>query len=163
FVLYLRRFFEPMAEISQFYDSFQGAAAALEKLSGVLEEEPSVPMPPPSAAASAPAGGWRGEVRFEAVRFGYARGANVLPDPGLPGGPRRAHPGRGDVLTGRADGARRAAGASNGAGRADRGDHRAPALHGGDRRPGAGDRRRADRGGRAAGRAAGRRRALRPP
>ena len=43
FLLYLRQFFEPMQEISQFYNTFQSASAALEKLSGVLEEEPSVP------------------------------------------------------------------------------------------------------------------------
>ncbi len=45
FLLYLRQFFEPMEEISQFYNSFQSASAALEKLSGVLEEEPDVPEP----------------------------------------------------------------------------------------------------------------------
>jgi ATP-binding cassette subfamily B protein len=45
FLLYLRQFFEPMQEISQFYNAFQSASAALEKLSGVLEEEPSVPEP----------------------------------------------------------------------------------------------------------------------
>ena len=40
FLLYLRMFFEPMQDISQFYNTFQSASAALEKLSGVLEEEP---------------------------------------------------------------------------------------------------------------------------
>src|SRR6266498_393373 len=69
FLLYIRRFFEPMAEISQFYNSFQGAAAALEKLSGVLEEEPSVAMP--SQPAPEPAQGFRGSVSFDRVRFGY--------------------------------------------------------------------------------------------
>ncbi|MFL5796626.1 MAG: ABC transporter ATP-binding protein [Actinomycetota bacterium] len=78
FLLYIRRFFEPMAEISQFYNSFQGAAAALEKLSGVLEEEPSVPMP--SRPAAEPDGGWRGEVRFERVRFGYRDEMEVVRD-----------------------------------------------------------------------------------
>ena len=34
-------------EISQFYNTFQSASAALDKLAGVLEEEPSVPEPPP--------------------------------------------------------------------------------------------------------------------
>ena len=34
FLLYLRQFFEPMQEISQFYNTFQSASAALEKLSG---------------------------------------------------------------------------------------------------------------------------------
>ena len=45
FLLYLRMFFEPMQEISQFYNTFQSASAALEKLSGVLEEVPEVTEP----------------------------------------------------------------------------------------------------------------------
>ncbi len=45
FLLYLRRFFEPMQELSQFYNSLQSATAALEKLSGVLQEQPAVPEP----------------------------------------------------------------------------------------------------------------------
>jgi ABC-type multidrug transport system fused ATPase/permease subunit len=67
FVLYLRRFFEPMQELSQFYNLFQAAAAATEKLSGVLEEEPAVPAPiEPVRLPHA-----RGHVAFERVRFGY--------------------------------------------------------------------------------------------
>src|SRR5439155_13744062 len=45
FLLYLRRCFEPMQYLSQFYNVFQAAAAALEKLSGVMEERPAVPEP----------------------------------------------------------------------------------------------------------------------
>jgi ABC-type multidrug transport system fused ATPase/permease subunit len=75
FLLYLRQFFEPMQEISQFYNTFQSASAALEKLSGVLEEEPSVPEP----VSPVPLSGVRGEVRFEDVRFEYVDGAPVLP------------------------------------------------------------------------------------
>ena len=45
FLLYLRMFFEPMQEISQFYNTFQSATSALEKLSGVLEEKPKVEEP----------------------------------------------------------------------------------------------------------------------
>jgi ATP-binding cassette, subfamily B, bacterial len=79
FLLYLQRFFDPLQEVSQFYNSFQGAASALEKLSGILEEEPSVPEP--AAPAALPASGERGagrRVRFESVRFGY-RENMVLP------------------------------------------------------------------------------------
>jgi ATP-binding cassette, subfamily B, bacterial len=76
FILYLRRFFEPIADVSQFYDSFQGAAAAVEKLAGVLEEPPSVPMP--SVSTHLPDGPWRGEVRFDHVSFGYREDAPVL-------------------------------------------------------------------------------------
>jgi len=72
FLLYLQRFFDPLQDVSQFYNSFQGAASALEKLSGVLDEDPAVAEPeqpaalPPAAASQA---GRR--VRFESVRFGY--------------------------------------------------------------------------------------------
>ena len=75
FLLYLRRFFEPMQELSQFYNSFQAAAAALEKLAGVLEESPSVAEP----AAPVGLGPARGEVVFSSVRFGYRPDAPVLP------------------------------------------------------------------------------------
>ncbi len=44
-LLYSRRFFDPMEEMAMFYNSYQSAAAALEKISGVLEEEPTVPDP----------------------------------------------------------------------------------------------------------------------
>jgi ATP-binding cassette subfamily B protein len=80
FLLYLQRFFDPLQDLSQFYNTFQSAAAALEKISGVLDEapavaEPEAPVPLPDAAAGA--GGGR-TVRFESVRFGY-RDAPVLP------------------------------------------------------------------------------------
>ena len=61
FLLYLRGFFEPMMEISQFYNTFQSASAALEKLAGVLEEEPDVPEPDRPVRLADP----RGEVRFD--------------------------------------------------------------------------------------------------
>jgi ABC-type multidrug transport system fused ATPase/permease subunit len=76
FVLYLRRFFEPIGDVSQFYDSFQAAAAALEKLSGVLEERPSVPTP--EVSRTLPADGWHGAVRLDGVHFGYREDAPVL-------------------------------------------------------------------------------------
>ncbi|HET6626256.1 MAG TPA: ABC transporter ATP-binding protein [Nocardioidaceae bacterium] len=75
FLLYLRGFFEPMQEISQFYNTFQSASAALEKLSGVLEEEPTVAEP----SDPTPLGHVHGEVRFENVRFEYVEGVAVLP------------------------------------------------------------------------------------
>ena len=71
FLLYLQGFFDPLQDVSQFYNSFQGAASALEKISGVLEEEPSVAEPVLPAALSAAASGRR--VRFESVRFGYRK------------------------------------------------------------------------------------------
>lgn len=67
FLLYLRQFFAPMEELSQFYNLFQAAAAATEKLSGVLAEAPSVPEP----VSPTPLPDAHGEVRFEGVQFGY--------------------------------------------------------------------------------------------
>jgi ATP-binding cassette, subfamily B, bacterial len=77
FLLYLLRFFDPLEDIAMFYNSFQSATAALEKLSGVLEEEPSVPEP--ATPTPLPGGTAHGEVRCTGVRFGY-RDAVVLPD-----------------------------------------------------------------------------------
>ncbi len=80
FLLYLQRFFDPLQDVSQFYNTFQSAASALEKISGVLEEEPSVAEPATAAALAAPAtaSGSGRRVQFRGVRFGY-RAAVVLP------------------------------------------------------------------------------------
>ena len=45
FILYVRQFFDPLQDLSQFYNVFQAAGAALEKLAGVLEETPTVREP----------------------------------------------------------------------------------------------------------------------
>jgi ATP-binding cassette, subfamily B, bacterial len=81
FLLYLQRFFDPLIDLSQFYSSFQSAGAALEKISGVLDEPPSVPDPEHPAALPASTGpATRGRrVEFDSVRFGY-RKSTVLPD-----------------------------------------------------------------------------------
>ncbi len=85
FLLYLQRFFDPLQDVSQFYNTFQSAASGLEKISGVLEQEPAVPEPvwpvplPVRAGATAAEGTQPGRrVRFEAVTFGY-RDNLVLP------------------------------------------------------------------------------------
>jgi ATP-binding cassette, subfamily B, bacterial len=75
FLLYLRRFFDPMQELSQFYNSLQSGGAAVEKLAGVLEEPPSVAEPERPVALDAPAG----TVRFNGVRFGYRDDRQVIP------------------------------------------------------------------------------------
>ena len=75
FLLYLRQFFEPMQDISQFYNSFQSAISALEKLSGVLEQEDAVPEPSdPTPLPQA-----RGALDFDEVTFSYVEGVSVLP------------------------------------------------------------------------------------
>ena len=74
-VLYTKRFFDPMEELAMFYNSYQSAASALEKISGVLEEQPSVPDP------AHPVDLWTadGGVRFERVEFAYTADRVVLP------------------------------------------------------------------------------------
>ncbi len=80
FLLYLRRFFEPLQDVSQFYSTFQSAAAALEKLSGVLDEAPSVPEPRTTAGLpyQPPGAGPGRQLELASVRFGY-RDTVVLP------------------------------------------------------------------------------------
>ena len=39
-ILYARRFYDPMEDLAMFYNSYQSATSALEKISGVLEEQP---------------------------------------------------------------------------------------------------------------------------
>lgn len=75
FVLYLRQFFDPMQELSQFYNVFQAAGAALEKLAGVIEEAPTVPEPSAPARLDAV----QGAIAFEHVTFAY-RDKPVLHD-----------------------------------------------------------------------------------
>jgi len=83
-VLYTKRFYDPMEELAMFYNSYQSAASALEKISGVLEEEPSVPDP------VRPVDLWtaEGRVRFDGVEFAYTADRVILPrfDLELPAG-----------------------------------------------------------------------------
>ncbi|PRC62024.1 ABC transporter, partial [Mycobacterium sp. ITM-2017-0098] len=65
FLLYLRMFFEPMQEISQFFNTFQSASSALEKLAGVLAEKPAISDP----AEPVRMDDVRGEIAFRSVQF----------------------------------------------------------------------------------------------
>jgi ATP-binding cassette, subfamily B, bacterial len=67
FVLYVRQFFEPMQDLSQFYNLLQAARAALEKLAGVLDERPELPEPARPVPLPSPAGA----LEFSGVTFGY--------------------------------------------------------------------------------------------
>ncbi len=74
-LLATKRFFQPVSQMAMFYNSFQSAQAALEKVSGLLEEVPTVrpprnPVPLPHA---------RGDIRFNGAEFGYGDGPVILP------------------------------------------------------------------------------------
>lgn len=74
FLLYLRMFFEPMQEISQFFNMFQSASSALEKIAGVLARKPAVAEPADPVRPDVV----RGEVTLRDVDFGYTAGHRVL-------------------------------------------------------------------------------------
>jgi ATP-binding cassette, subfamily B, bacterial len=76
FLLYLRMFFEPMQEISQFFNTFQSASSALEKLAGVLAERPAISDPQKPVTLDKV----RGDIAFHDVQFSYVEGRLVLPD-----------------------------------------------------------------------------------
>ena len=75
-VMYIRNFFSPLQDVAMFLNSYQSATAALEKVSGVMEEEPSVPDP------ARPVDLWeaRGHLEFDDVEFAYGAGKVILPD-----------------------------------------------------------------------------------
>jgi ABC-type multidrug transport system fused ATPase/permease subunit len=74
FMLYVNNFFDPVQQLSQLYNTFLSATAALDKIMGVLDEEPQVVDRP----GSQPLPHIAGHVRFEDVRFAYGRGDEVL-------------------------------------------------------------------------------------
>jgi ATP-binding cassette, subfamily B, bacterial len=76
FLLYMRRLFYPIQELSQVYNIFQAAGAALEKLSGVLAEKSTVPEPTAERAVSRDA--WHGHIEFDDVNFWYREDRPIL-------------------------------------------------------------------------------------
>ena len=75
-LLYARRFFDPMEGLAMFYNAYQSANSSLEKISGVLEEQPSVPEPKhPVALTDA-----HGLLEFDQVEFAYSNGKQILPN-----------------------------------------------------------------------------------
>jgi ATP-binding cassette subfamily B protein len=74
FVLYLSNFFDPVQQLSQLYNTFLAAVAALDKIMDVIDEEPEVRDRPDARELPS----IRGDVRFDHVRFGYGAGPDVL-------------------------------------------------------------------------------------
>jgi ABC-type multidrug transport system fused ATPase/permease subunit len=79
FTLYLRRFYDPLDHLAMFANSYAAANAALEKISGLLEEQPEVNEPRQPVPLPARRGGGRA-VGFHQVSFRYGgEGPIVLP------------------------------------------------------------------------------------
>ena len=79
FVLYLRRFYDPLDDLAQFFNAYQSAAAGLEKIASVLDTPVGVPEPVRPVPLPDPV---RGELEFDRVRFAYQRAPDrtVLPE-----------------------------------------------------------------------------------
>src|SRR6476660_4634270 len=74
-MLSTKRLFQPVDQMAMFYNSFQSAQTALEKVSGLLEEVPTV-RPPRNAVELHDA---RGAVEFRGVEFRYGSGPLIIP------------------------------------------------------------------------------------
>jgi ATP-binding cassette, subfamily B, bacterial len=75
FMLYLSNFFDPVQQLSQLYNTFLSAVAALDKIMDVMDEEPEVQDR--KGAGELPR--IEGHVRFDDVHFGYGdEGPEVL-------------------------------------------------------------------------------------
>ena len=94
-VIYANRVFEPVMQLSEFYNMFQSAMSALEKLSSFLAEEPEVAEPQhpheravESAAGSSTAEGATDKVRgalveLDSAVFGYTSNRHALNETSL--------------------------------------------------------------------------------
>jgi ATP-binding cassette subfamily B protein len=79
FILYLRKMYKPMQELSKMADAYSKAAVGFERVREVLETDREIKDLP--GARRAPR--LRGEIVLEHVDFGYAPGAPILRDVNL--------------------------------------------------------------------------------
>ncbi|MDY3049738.1 MAG: ABC transporter ATP-binding protein [Rothia sp. (in: high G+C Gram-positive bacteria)] len=88
-VIYANRVFEPIFMLSDYYNMFQSAVSALEKVSGFLAEEPEVAEPQNPVQRDTPA---KGHLVFDEVEFEYVSGRPALEglDLDIPAGQRLA-------------------------------------------------------------------------
>jgi len=75
FLGYVYRFFGPLRELSLVYNTFQAAAAALDRIVDYLHREPDLQPP---ADPQRPPEGFQGAVALEEVTFGYAEDDAVV-------------------------------------------------------------------------------------
>jgi len=67
FMLYVNNFFDPVQQLSQLYNTFLSATAALDKIIGVLDEKPEIVDRP----GAKPLARIAGHIGFEDVHFAY--------------------------------------------------------------------------------------------
>ena len=74
FLQYAERFFRPISDLSEKYNTLQSAMAAAERIFELLDRKPRIVSPPnPKPMKRA-----RGHLLFEKVRFGYSKNEEVL-------------------------------------------------------------------------------------
>jgi ATP-binding cassette subfamily B multidrug efflux pump len=80
FLQYVQRFFRPISDLSEKFNTLQGAMASSERIFGLLDTpvEIASPQSPRRAGAAADAATPSGVIRFEDVTFGYVPGEPVL-------------------------------------------------------------------------------------
>jgi len=74
FLGYLTNFFDPVQQLSQLYNTFLSAVAALDKITDLMDEEAEVR----DAEHAVELEDVNGHVKFDGVRFAYGRGPEVL-------------------------------------------------------------------------------------
>jgi ATP-binding cassette subfamily B protein len=74
FILYSRRFLEPLRQVTEVYNLIQSALAGAERVFELMDAEPEVR----NAAEAKELSDIRGDVRFEQVSFGYLPDQTVL-------------------------------------------------------------------------------------
>ena len=77
-IIYANRVFEPIMTLSEFYNLFQSAFSALEKISGFLAERPQVREAEHPVQRQVLEGAARGEVEFQNAQFAYVEGTPAL-------------------------------------------------------------------------------------
>src|SRR3712207_8666551 len=76
FVAYVGRFYEPIRDLAQGYNTMQAAMAAGERIYSVLDAEIEIEDKPDAVELPR----IQGHVQFDHVSFGYNRGVEVLRD-----------------------------------------------------------------------------------
>ena len=77
-IIYANRVFEPIMTLSEFYNLFQSAFSALEKISGFLAERPQVREAEHPVQRQVLEGAARGAVEFQNAQFAYIEGTPAL-------------------------------------------------------------------------------------
>lgn len=76
FLQYAERFFRPVSDLSEKYNTFQAAMASAERIFRLLDREPAIQSPPHAVRLDKP----RGHIVFDQVRFAYNPDEPVLHD-----------------------------------------------------------------------------------